>query len=127
MDGYAPAGSVVSTPADLTRLAQGMLSGQVPGLQALEPLADSADGRIGMFWQRDTYPDRQGDFAWHNGGTGGYSSFLAIDRRRQHAVIVLSDVAVGATTLGRKLVVSDDLWTAPEALDAHAATSGAAS
>lgn len=81
--GYAPAGAVVSTAHNLTLLARALLSGQAPGLGALEPLADTDDGRIGMFWFDDAYPGEQQSFQWRSGGTGGYSSYLAVDRQRQ--------------------------------------------
>ncbi len=48
MNAYAPAGGVRSTPADMTRYAQALLDGRVPGLAALDPRWDADNGtRIG--------------------------------------------------------------------------------
>ena len=111
MDGMAPAGAVVSTPDDMTALARALLAGRAPGATALTPIADTddPDERIGLFWLTDAYPD--GHYAWHNGATGGYTSFVAVDRERQRAVIVLNAVSDGATPLGRDLMVDPDTWS----------------
>ena len=33
------------------------------------------------------------DFFWHNGGTGGYTSSLAMDIEQQNAIIILSNIS----------------------------------
>lgn len=107
LDAFAPAGGVVSTSGDLTRLAQALLAGRVPGAAALRPIADTdQDDEIGFFWFVSPNPDGVGKYVWHNGGTGGYSSYLALDLERQRAVIVLSAVSDGATELGELLLTA---------------------
>jgi CubicO group peptidase (beta-lactamase class C family) len=93
MHAYSPAGGVVTTRDDLVLLAEAVLAGRAPGMAALTPLAgtDRASARIGMFWQTSTKGDLQ--VVWHNGRTGGYSSFVGFDRKRQRAVVLLSDVS----------------------------------
>lgn len=34
-------------------------------------------------------------FHWHNGGTGGYRSSMAIDSERKLGVIILSNISTG--------------------------------
>jgi CubicO group peptidase (beta-lactamase class C family) len=99
MDGYAPAGGVISTIADMTRLACGLLKGSAPGSASLTAL-DHAPGpaagtATGMFWL--TAAPAQGDrpLVWHSGQTGGYASFLGLHPRADRAVIVLRSVARG--------------------------------
>ena len=101
MDAYAPAGAAVSTTADLAKLATALLDGTAPGMAALDPTTAMSTGetnrRIGGFWFTSTWQSGQ-TITWHNGQTGGYSSYLGLDRAHRRAVIVLSDVANPATT-----------------------------
>jgi len=106
LDAYAPGGGAVSTTGDLARLATALLDGTAPGLAALDPTTptDMTDTRIGDFWHVSTRDDGR-TLAWHNGQTGGYSSYFGVDRTRGTAVIVLSDVAnPAAYDLGVKLL-----------------------
>lgn len=62
---------------------------------AREPLADNAwGGRVGFGWML------AGDKTtwWHNGMTGGYSSYMAVNPTLEIAVVVLSNGASGYTT-----------------------------
>jgi CubicO group peptidase (beta-lactamase class C family) len=52
--------------------------------------------RVALGWHVD-----ENGVCWHNGQTGGYHSFAAIDPARGHAVVVLADTATGEVdTLG---------------------------
>lgn len=108
-DGYAPAGSVVTTSADLAVLATALLEQRAPGMTALEPLADDParpGRRVGIFWQLSERDGRT--ITWHNGRTSGYSSFVGVDRERGRAVVVLADVATDRTDeLGMRLARGD--------------------
>jgi CubicO group peptidase (beta-lactamase class C family) len=106
MQGYAPAGGMVTTSADLATFAEAALTGRAPGLAALTPIAgtDDAATRIGMFWHISTDPEGRRQVVWHNGRTGGYASFLGIDRDRRRAVIVLADVSTSVDAIGLKLL-----------------------
>ncbi|HEY6177770.1 MAG TPA: serine hydrolase [Kofleriaceae bacterium] len=65
-----------------TRLAQAMALTQKPQ----HDLSDAAKGKIGLAWHIE--PDGT---LWHNGGTGGFHSFVAVDPKRQLAVVVLAN------------------------------------
>jgi len=69
-------------------------SGDAPGIDALRPRADFAPDRIGWAWLSRPDPVTGRTVVWHNGGTGGFTSFLGVDRQAGVAVVVLS--AVGA-------------------------------
>lgn len=87
---FAPAGSSTWTTArDLARYAQALLSGRVPGRQALEPRQPIPGGSIGLaFHLRDVHGRT---ITWHNGGTGGYRTMLALDRTAGRAVMLLAN------------------------------------
>ena len=94
MEGYAPAGGVISTITDMARLTVALLRGEAPGMAALQPLLTpdhaAPDRRQAMFWIHDTVPGTGRTAIWHNGRTGGYSAHLAIYPQAQRGVVVLS-------------------------------------
>ena len=102
---YAPGAAAVSTTADLAKLATALLDGTAPGMAALEPTTatDQGNTRIGDFWKISTWQTGQ-TITHHAGQTGGYASYLGLDRPRHTAVIVLSDVANDASDLGTQLL-----------------------
>jgi len=103
--GYAPAGGVLSTAADLAGLAQRLLAMKAGLISALEPRHEyDEDERIGMHWITSPLPGTDRTMVWHNGGTGGYRSFVALDRERGRAIVVLSDVASDVDDLGADLL-----------------------
>jgi CubicO group peptidase (beta-lactamase class C family) len=111
LDGYAPAGGVISTIQDVARLAEALARGSAPGIASLDPLpgaVPSAPGRrAGMFWliepielssRAEAGPGANGaaTVTWHNGATAGYSAFLGVIREQRRAVAVLADAARAA-------------------------------
>ena len=102
--GYAPAGlGVTTTAADLTTYAQAILDGTAPGLDSLEARWPAIYGQqIGLAWMvadGDGHP-----VVWHNGGTGGSRTMLAIDRERGTAALVLTNSSRDVTGAGLALV-----------------------
>jgi CubicO group peptidase (beta-lactamase class C family) len=122
MDGYAPAGGVISTIEDVTRLTAALVDGSAPGIDSMDPLDDvapSAPGReAGMFWILEPLASpepvdalhsrerhRRGSdrgaaggtvLTWHDGMTAGYSAFLGVARAERRGVVVLADAAHAA-------------------------------
>ena len=88
-EAVAPAGGVRSSAADLAVLLRAMLDRTVPGADALEPVATFV-GRlqIGAGWL--TGPMLRRTVTWHNGGTGGFRSFVGIDREHGAAIALVS-------------------------------------
>lgn len=67
---------------------------------ARETMFDSGFGRVGFGWMLAM----DGSSYWHNGQTGGYSSYMGINREYDAAVVVLSNGATFNTTLaGEKI------------------------
>jgi CubicO group peptidase (beta-lactamase class C family) len=88
-EAFAPAGtSTVTTAEDVMKYTRAVVEGKAPGLMALEPVAATDAGRIGLAWM--TFEVSGRTLTWHNGGTGGYRSMLAVDRQTGQAVLVLN-------------------------------------
>ncbi|HEX8508844.1 MAG TPA: serine hydrolase domain-containing protein [Propionibacteriaceae bacterium] len=86
---FTPAGtSTYTTAEDVMKYARAVVERQAPGLAALDPVADADEGRIGLAW--NTSEVAGNTLTWHNGGTGGYRSMLALDRASGQAVLVLN-------------------------------------
>ena len=105
----AGAGGLRSTADDMLTFAAAQFdSGGVlfPSLQvalrAQRPVDPGGADSVGLGWMLM----RQGGHpvAWHNGGTGGYRSFVGIDLERRRAVVVLTNSAVGVDDIGMMLL-----------------------
>ncbi|WP_230673042.1 serine hydrolase domain-containing protein [Rathayibacter sp. Leaf248] len=108
MGGYAPAGGVRSTAADMARYAQALLTDDPAlGVAADEVLAPRHDaggsGRVGLAWFTSEAVGGGGT-TWHNGGTSGYSTMLAMDRERGVAVFVNGSTATSVDDVGLDLL-----------------------
>lgn len=67
---------------------------------AREPMAESGFGQVCYGWMLA----KDGTTYWHNGMTGGYSSYMAVNRDLDAAVVVLTNGATfTTTTAGEKL------------------------
>lgn len=103
--GYQPAGSGTWTTAeDMTRYVAAVLANQAPGMAALQPEAEASNGEIGLAWQITEFQNRE--LTWHNGGTGGMRTMLALDRERQQGVIVLGNTTRWVDPAGLGLAAS---------------------
>ena len=88
-EAVAPAGGVRSSAADLAVLLRAMIDRTVVGVDALDPVAPfGAKMRIGAGWL--TGPLLRRTVTWHNGGTGGFRSFVGIDRERAVGIALVS-------------------------------------
>ena len=100
----AGAGGWRSSAADLLTLAQAALD------PAATPLADALErslvprfdigggGQIGLGWHTGQIDDVP--VVWHNGGTGGFRSFLVVAPGAGRAVVVLTNRQIEADGLG---------------------------
>lgn len=103
LDGLAGAGAIRSSVGDLVRFVRANLDR--PGdVGAALALAQRVHGeyptmKLGLGWHL------VGGLHFHNGETGGFHSFMAIDLVKKQGVVVLSDTAVmGLDALGFALV-----------------------
>ena len=113
--GYAPAGVGITTTArDLARYAQALLDGRAPGQRALEPLGVTTEmlpGAPGMRMGLGWLTVDGTSVAWHNGGTGGMRTVLALDLQSHRAAIVLNASSQDVTGLGL-LLIGQEGWPA---------------
>lgn len=101
----APAGGIRADIGDMTRLAQALLEGLAPGVAALDPVADFDDDRIGAGWITSEHDDRT--ITWHNGGTGGFRSWLGMDREAGVAVVLLAATTHDVDDAARELLLRE--------------------
>ncbi|MGJ9414441.1 serine hydrolase domain-containing protein [Aeromicrobium sp. CF4.19] len=103
-EALGPAGAVRMTIADLGRLAAALLDGRAPGVDALQPVEDFMGLRIGAAWITQTSGQRT--ITWHNGGTGGFRSWLGLDRSAGTAVAIVNARVSAPDAVGRRLLTS---------------------
>jgi len=95
MEAMAPAGALRSDAADLLAFLEANLAPDALPLGAALKLAQKihfrgfAD-RVGLGWQI-RLPVEQQVLFWHNGGTGGYVSFIGFEKKSRMAVVILSN------------------------------------
>lgn len=92
----AGAGALRSTPADMAKILATLLDPPDTRIgravrMARDPRKDfTGDARIGLGWI--TVESEQGsDLTWHNGGTGGYRSFIGVVPAAKVGLVVLTN------------------------------------
>src|SRR6266566_1505033 len=105
----AGAGALRSTARDmLTFLAANLDTSATPMARGLrqthEPrqATDNPNLKVGLAWHILSRP--VGNIVWHNGGTGGYRSFIGFDPARRIGVVVLSNLNRSVDDLGYHLL-----------------------
>lgn len=106
---FAGAGAIRSTARDLLKYAAAEMGGPgVPGslakaMQLTQTLTyQDGQNRIGLGW---IFVSSAGDdILFHNGGTGGYRSYLGINVKKKIAVVLLSNCGIGVDGEGARLM-----------------------
>jgi len=110
MSALAGAGGLISCMQDMVRFASAALA-ETPPLTAsmFQPMASSGRSghSVGLGWMLQTSDAYQ--VAWHNGGTGGSRSFLALEFTTRRAVVVLSNTPNSLDQLGAQLLLGPAL------------------
>ncbi len=85
-----PAGGIRSSISDLAIFTAALLDGSAPGMSALDPVCNFAGkaAKIGAAWMILSTP--AGEVTWHNGGTGGFRSWLGLNRDGARGFVVVS-------------------------------------
>ncbi|MET9862232.1 serine hydrolase domain-containing protein [Streptomyces smyrnaeus] len=91
-EGLGPAGGIRASITSMARFTAAILDGSAPGVAALDPVGPfGAGARIGAAWITIQVKGRP--ITWHNGGTGGFRSWLGLDRSTGTGVALLSATA----------------------------------
>ncbi|MBZ6527404.1 beta-lactamase family protein [Aerococcaceae bacterium DSM 111021] len=95
-DAYAPAGAMISNIEDMLLYSELQLDGQVAHESLAQVNATTGDnGQVGIRIDDVGYQwmiNQEHNIIWHDGGTGGYTSYIGFNKEEQVAVIVLSNV-----------------------------------
>ena len=102
-EGLAPAGGVRATIGTMLGFLRSVLDGTARGLSALEPVSQFTPRvGIGAGWITLEFHGRA--VTWHNGRTGGFSSWIGLDREAGVGVVVLSALARPVDRQGFRLL-----------------------
>jgi len=102
-EAIAPAGGLRASVTDMARLVGALLDRSAPGVAALDPAADfSRRVRIGAAWITLEHGGRA--ITWHNGGTGGFRSWLGLDRAAGTGAVVLTATSASVDRHGFALL-----------------------
>lgn len=95
-EAFAPAGAFRSSAADLLTFIEANLANtetpvgrSLSRARQLQKVGDA--GELPLGWQREVTLQGGLEVFWHNGGTGGYVSFIGFHRAQQIGVVVLSN------------------------------------
>lgn len=97
-DALAGAGAITSNVEDMKKFVAAHFGGSSISGSMQSILEPQGDGETALGWHIEPHPD--GDaIHWHNGGTGGYTSFLSIRNSDKSFVLVLAaSTEYGAVT-----------------------------
>ena len=102
-EALAPAGGLRASITDMARLTGALLDGTAPGITALDPIAPfGRKTRIGAAWI--TLEQAGREITWHNGGTGGFRSWLGLDRQADTGVVLLTATSASVDRHGFALL-----------------------
>ena len=114
-EALAGAGAIRSTADDMLRYLKANMGVKRTSLDpamkfAQQPrLAIDNGMRIGLAW---ITTDK--GIVWHNGGTGGYRSFIGFTTDWRHGVVILTNTAVGVDELGFAVLDPEAKLTPPK-------------
>ena len=107
LNAFAPAGGLRSTITDMVVYANAAMDTASPTLhKAIEltqvPTFTDGKTKLGLAWHY--IKPGADEVLFNNGGTGGFSSYLAVDKSKKLAVVVLSNCALPTDEVGNKLM-----------------------
>lgn len=85
------AGGILSNTSDLSKFLLSFNNHKNKELNlTLEKTFKNTNVDIGLGWHNVKY--NKTSFMWHNGGTGGYSSSMAYDKKTNNGIIILTNI-----------------------------------
>ncbi len=113
-DALAGAGAIVSNTQDLGKFAMFFLGNDWPLQQSRDVALAPTDGQTNAIWHLAQQEGHK--VYWHNGGTGGFRSFLGIDPQQDRAIILLTNSGVDVTPAGLAWFAASTIQDAAQAL-----------
>lgn len=128
----APAGALRSTGADMLRflranlgLVEAPLADELAQARAIRAPAYGDSMAVALGWH--TRSSSNAEVIWHNGGTGGYRSFVGFDPEARRGVVVLTNADLSMDDIGFHLLdsslplqaVQETAEVAPEVLERY--------
>lgn len=107
----AGAGALRSTPADMAKMLAALIDPPDTRVgrgirMARQPRADLApQRRIGLGWITHT-SEKGSDLVWHNGGTGGYRSFIGAIPAAKVGIVVLTNAQANPDPIAMKALTA---------------------
>ncbi|RRO25121.1 serine hydrolase domain-containing protein [Flavobacteriaceae bacterium 14752] len=91
----AGAGAILSNVEDMSKFALAQFDKNNVELQLTQkPTFEVSENmKIGLAWHIINSEKGESQFIFHNGGTGGYTSSIALDTNRKNGIIILSNVS----------------------------------
>lgn len=77
--------------------------------------APSAGGSVGLAWFTQTIGDKT--VVWHNGGTGGFRTFMGFDTAHKRGVMVLANAQDDPDLIGRAVLTDNPESIRPDEID----------
>ena len=101
-DAFMGAGAIKSNLKDMfLYLKANMHPEHSPIKEAIElaqkPERSAGGGKVGYGWHINNQATSGDPLTWHNGGTGGYQTFLGFNRKKDYGVIVLTNSSTRTT------------------------------
>ena len=101
-DALVGAGGVLSTARDLITFLAAQLEQEEAYMELMQKRTFTANDNmdLALGWHI-LHQDNGSAWHWHNGGTGGYRSSMAMDTNRQTAAVVLTNISSGFSAAGQ--------------------------
>jgi CubicO group peptidase (beta-lactamase class C family) len=116
----AGAGALRSTANDLLTFVDASLAnGSTPmdkvlaGARRIARTGKSGEPDLGLAWHH--IHDPAGEIVWHNGATGGFSSYVALDSVAHRGIVVLANTTAPASDDIGIHILMEDRWNAQQA------------
>jgi CubicO group peptidase (beta-lactamase class C family) len=108
-EAMAPAGSIRSTASDMLLYANAQLGNGPDALEKDIRLTHEktfSNGAVNIALAWHFIKPGKDEVIFHNGGTGGYRTYLAINLEKKFAVMVLSNTAISVDEMGNAIMKS---------------------
>ena len=98
----AGAGAIRSNTEDMMAYLVANITDQAPFAATHIPQASDKEQQVGLAWwiAKSTKTDLEA--LWHNGGTGGFRTFMGFDKTAQIGVVVLSNTTQSVDAIGMR-------------------------